>query len=357
MSSVALILKEERLDKESLVELLNSKQTDLILNKAAQIKAKYIGNKVHLRGLIELSNRCNKNCYYCGIRAANKNVKRFMLSDEEVDRAIRFAVANNLGSIVIQSGELQSEEFTEGISHVLQRIEHIGEGTLGVTLSCGEQTKEVYQQWKDAGAIRYLLRIEASGKNLYQKLHPNNSKHSYEKRLQALHDLKQCGYQTGTGVMIGAPFQTLENLADDLLFMRDLDIDMCGMGPYIEHVDTLFYQYHESLPSKKQRLDWTLKMIAILRIMMKDINIASTTAMQSLVNGGREMALHAGANVLMPNITPGIYRELYSLYENKPGINEEASDSKLSIENIVQRAGGKVAYNEQGNSRHFTKRN
>jgi len=158
------------------------------------------------------------------------------------------------------------------------------------------------------------------------------------------------------GVMIGLPFQTIENLADDLIFMRDFDIDMCGMGPYIEHIDTKLYEYKHLVPSKEIRLDLSLKMIAILRIMMKDINIASTTAMQTLVDGGREMALKAGANILMPNTTPGLYREQYALYDNKPGLDEEAEDSKQSIEKLIERAGCITAYGEQGNAPHYSLR-
>ncbi len=358
MTSVSKILADEKYDREAVITLLKSSGADreLLFTKAAEIKQEYIGNKVHLRGLIELTNRCYKNCYYCGIRASNKKVKRFTVGLPEIEQAIKFTYDNNYGSIVIQSGELQSEEFTNSIENILSSIKKIGKGTLGVTLSCGEQSMETYRRWKEAGATRYLLRIESSDKDLYYKLHPNNKKHNFEDRLKALKYLRNCGYQTGTGVMIGLPFQTIENLADDLLFMRNLDIDMCGMGPYIEHADTELYKYRKKVPPKETRVDLSLKMIAILRIMMKDINIASTTAMQTLINGGREMALKAGANIVMPNTTPGLYREQYALYNNKPGINEEAEDSKQSIEKMIERAGCIVAYGEMGNSRHFTKR-
>lgn len=358
MVNIKQILKEENYNKETIVELLKAEGDDsvLLFQKAAEVKQKYIGNKVHLRGLIELTNHCTKNCLYCGIGAANKSLNRFMLSLQEVEEAIKFTYENNYGSIVIQSGELQSEEFISFIEEILFSVDKIGKGTLGVTLSCGEQTIETYKRWKDAGAHRYLLRIEASDKELYYKIHPNNKKHNYETRLQALKNLQKCGYQTGTGIMIGLPFQTLENLANDLLFMRDFDIDMCGMGPYIEHADTVLFKYKDLLPSKSKRLDLSLKMIAILRIMMKDINIASTTALQTLVNGGREMALKAGANIMMPNTTPGVYREHYSLYNNKPGLNEEAEDSRHAINQLIIRAGCVSAYGEKGNSRHFYNR-
>ena len=358
MTTIKQILKEDIFNKETLVDLLYAEgsDSDLLFKKAAQVKHKYIGNKVHLRGLIELTNHCSKNCYYCGIGASNKNLHRFMVSMQEVEKAIQFTYDNNYGSIVIQSGELQGEKFISFIEEILFSVNRIGKGTLGVTLSCGEQTMETYQRWKYAGAHRYLLRIESSDKKLYYKLHPNNLKHDFGIRLQAIKNLQKCGYQTGTGVMIGLPFQTVENLASDLLFMRDFDIDMCGMGPYIEHVDTELYKYKNLVPSISKRVDLSLKMIAILRIMMKDVNIAATTAMQTLVSGGREMALKAGANIIMPNTTPGIYREQYALYNNKPGLKEDAEDSKQAIEKLITRAGCMTGYGEQGNSKHFYNR-
>lgn len=358
MLTVQEILDREIYNKDSLVKLLKAegKDSDLIFEKAAKIKFENIGKKVHLRGLIELTNRCAKNCHYCGIASGCKDVKRFMLDETDIEKAIRFIINSNYGSIVIQTGELKSETFTKQIEDILLKIKELGKGKLGVTLSCGEQSIDTYRRWKIAGAHRYLLRIETSDEELYYKLHPRDSLHNYQTRLKALSNLQELGYQTGTGVMIGLPYQTYENLANDLLFMKDFDIDMCGMGPYIEHSDTPLYKYRDLVPSMAKRLDLSLKMIALLRIMMKDINIAATTAMQTLVDGGREMALEAGANILMPNTTPGIYREEYSLYNNKPGINEEAEDSKKSIEELIKNAGCIPAYGEKGNSRHYFNR-
>jgi len=352
------ILSERVFTKESLVELLNANTDDTakIFAEARKIKKEYIGNKVHLRGLIELTNYCTKNCYYCGIASGVKNVNRYMLSMPEVEQAIRFIHENHYGGIVIQSGELQSEKFVSLIEEILHKANSISGNTLGITLSCGEQIPETYKRWKDAGAHRYLLRIEASNRDLYYKLHPRNKKHDFETRVSALYSLKELGYQTGTGVMIGLPFQTVEDLASDLLFMRDFDIDMCGMGPYIEHEDTPLYKFAHLAVNKTQKVQLSLKMIAILRIMMKDINIAATTAMQTLINGGREMALKAGANILMPNTTPGIFREHYSLYKNKPGLYEEAADSKDMIEKLIQRTGSITGYGEKGNAPHYYRR-
>jgi len=358
MTLVESILSERIFDKERLIDLLNAdtEESKFIFKEAERIRQKYIGNKVHLRGLIELTNKCSKNCLYCGIASSNTKIKRYCLNIDEIERAIKFTDDNNYGSIVIQSGELKSEEFVSYVEKILHKIVEISWGRLGVTLSCGEQSEDTYRRWREAGAHRYLLRIESSDENHYYKLHPKNEKHNFQNRLNALKILKNSGYQTGTGIMIGSPFQTIENLADDLIFMREIDIDMCGMGPYIEHEDTPLFQYQNFCVSKEEKIQLSLKMIAILRIMMKDINIASTTAMQTLVNGGREMALEAGANILMPNTTPSNYRENYSLYKNKPGMNEEAEDSKQSIERLIERAGYEVAYSEKGNSKHYYKR-
>lgn len=355
MDTVKNILAKQELSKEDLVVLLNAGPEDaaLIFQKAAEIKATYIGNRVHLRGLIELSNMCAKNCLYCGIRRENKSVERYSLSDADVETAFQFAIQNKLGSVVIQSGELSSLAFIEKVESYLRKAKEMSDGKLGITLSCGEQTEETYLRWKAAGAHRYLLRIEASNRELYNRIHPNNLLHDYDRRLTALTSLKNCGYQTGTGVMIGLPFQTIEDLADDLLFMRDFDIDMCGMGPYVEHEQTPLSKYNSMLKPVQERLTLTLKMIALLRIIMKDINIASTTALQALADEGREQALSAGANIVMPNITPGIYRNKYALYCNKPGINEEAEDSKKNLELLAKRAGCEVVYDAWGDSKHF----
>ena len=355
MNRIAQILSEDRYDQERLVELLKASPQDsaLIFDKAAEVKAKFIGIKVHLRGLIELSNICAKNCFYCGIRRDNKTVNRYTVADDEVAEAIKFAIENELGSIVIQSGELISPDFINRVERNLKLAKKLSDGKLGITLSCGEQTRETYQRWKEAGAHRYLLRIETSNEALYYKIHPRDEAHDYQRRLAALQSLKDTGYQTGTGVMIGLPFQTTEDLAHDLLFMREFDIHMCGMGPYVEHEDTPLYQYKDILLPKEDRVALTLKMIALLRIIMKDINIASTTALQAMVDGGREQALKAGANIMMPNITPGVYRNNYALYDNKPGTNEEAEDSRKNLEALISRAGCQVAYGAWGDSLHF----
>lgn len=358
MSSVSTILSKEFLSRNDIITLLKSEGSDIneLFAYSTEVKQRYIGNVVYFRGLIEFSNICEKDCLYCGIRSSNKNISRYNLSDEQILEAAQFAYENRYGSVVLQGGELESKFFTERIEKLLHKIKELSNGELGITLSIGEQSLETYKRWFSAGAHRYLLRIESSNKELYYKIHPNNPKHSFEKRLQALYDLKTAGYQVGTGVMIGLPFQTMEDLADDLLFMKEFNIDMCGMGPYIEHADTPLWQFKDQLLPLSERFNLALKMIAILRILMKDINIASATALQAIDPIGREKALKIGANIIMPNITPGTYRNNYKLYENKPCTDENAADCNNCLEARIKLSGNTIGYGNWGDSIHFKKK-
>jgi biotin synthase len=352
------ILSQNTFSKEDILVLLatDGDEKKALFAHAAEVKQQHVGNNVYLRGLIELSNICVKNCYYCGIRRDNKFAKRYSVTDDEVIEAAKFAMESKYGSIVIQSGELQSNKNTLRIEKLVKEIKKMSNHTLGITLSCGEQTEDVYKRWFDAGAHRYLLRIETSNPELYSKLHPNDELHSFANRVNCLESLKEIGYQTGTGVMIGLPFQTIDHLADDLLFMKEFDIDMCGMGPYIEHVQTPLFEHKNQLIPIEDRFTLTLKMVAILRIMMKDINIAATTALQAIDKIGREKAITIGANILMPNITPGIYRDNYKLYENKPCTDESAEDCAGCIEGRIKLAGAQIGYEQWGDSLHFKQR-
>jgi biotin synthase len=356
--SIKDILEQGSFYKEDLVTMLQSEGIEkaLLYQKSSEIKEQFIGNKVWFRGLIEFSNICSKDCLYCGIRKGNKNLKRYNLSDDEILDAARFAFKNRYGSIALQSGELESPVVTGRIENLLYKIKELSDGELGITLSVGEQEPEVYKKWFDAGAHRYLLRVESTDKALYHKIHPNNKKHDFQRRLDCLKSLQDIGYQTGTGVMIGLPFQTLDNLAGDLLFMRDFNIDMCGMGPYIEHADTPLIVYADKLLPLKERFDLTLKMIAIIRIMMKDINIVAATALQAIDPIGREKAVKVGANILMPNITPGKYRDSYKLYDNKPCTDDSAEDCQSCLEARISLADAEVVYGEWGDSKHYERR-
>jgi biotin synthase len=358
MLEVPEILNKDIFTLEDIVTLLKSEGADrtLLFTRSAEVKERYIGKKVWFRGLIEFSNVCGKDCLYCGIRKGNKNLTRYNLSDDEILAAARFAWENRYGSIALQSGELEGKHIADRIENLLHRIKELSDGELGITLSVGEQAPDVYKRWFDAGAHRYLLRIEATNENLYHKIHPDNSRHDFKRRLDCLRYLQEIGYQTGTGVMIGLPFQTLEDLAGDLLFMNEFNIDMCGMGPYIEHADTPLMTYAAELMPLRDRFNLTLKMIAILRIMMKDINIVAATALQAIDPVGREKAIKIGANIIMPNITPGRYRDSYKLYDNKPCTDESAEDCQSCLEARVSLADAEVVLGEWGDSKHYDRR-
>ena len=358
IETIEEILTKETFSKEDLVTLLSADETESrkIYELSKAVKKEHVGRKVYFRGLIEYSNYCSKNCYYCGIRAGNSRYVRYQMPDEEVLEAAKYAYDSKFASIVIQSGERNDRNFIDTIERLLKEIHEMSEGRLHVTLSLGEQSEETYARWFAAGAHRYLLRIEVSNPELYKKLHPDDKHHDYQERLNALKRLRKTGYQVGTGVMIGLPFQTISDLADDLIFFRKFDIDMAGMGPYIEHECTPLYEFRHLLLPLRERFLLSLKMVALLRIMMKDINIAATTAMQTIDPQGREKALLVGANVIMPNLTPVKYRENYLLYENKPCLDEEAEECRSCLEARIALAGDEVGYGEWGDSRHFKKR-
>jgi len=347
-----------KLTKEEIVRLLQTtgEERTALFERSAKVKEEHVGNLVYLRGLIEFSNYCSKDCFYCGIRKSNRNTERYNISDEEIIEAAKFAHEHKYGSIVLQSGELKSPAFTKRVTNLIKQIHQETDPRLRITLSCGEQTKETYQEWFDAGAKRFLLRIESSNPKLYVKLHPNNKLHSFEERVKCIEYLQEVGYQTGTGVMIGLPFQTLEDLADDLLWMQAKNIDMVGMGPYLIHNDTPLLQYQDQLLPELDRFDLALKMIALLRIMMPEINIAASTAMQSIDKMGREKAIKVGANVFMPNITPREFRDSYKLYDNKPCTDENAADCQNCIEARIFLTNNTIAYDTGGDSLHYQHR-
>ena len=378
--------------------------TKLQRDLAYSLKLQHRGPQVYLRGLIEISNRCRKNCLYCGIRAGNAQVCRYEMTDEQVLREAQFALDAGYGSVAIQGGERSDNEFVERITRLVWQIRHLQKGgdphgvvhrtpgqsaaselnSLGITLSLGEQPIEVYKEWLKAGAARYLLRIEASNKELYEKLHPgfeytgNNSKdaenHSYERRVQALHDLKSSGYLLGSGVMIGLPFQTQAHLDEDLQFLKNLGVDMVGMGPYIPHYDTplgqivAHWRTGAPLPgnlkelasqprgdfwnlSNAELLKLSVEMVARLRILLPDINIAATTALQVLDPMGREEAVLHGANVIMPNMTETSLRGNYSLYQGKQGVEDDAASTRDKLVENLSGLGIPVGWDERGDRR------
>ena len=352
-----------------------------LFDAAYALKVKYCGKRVAMRGIVEAGNVCAKDCYYCGIRKSNENLQRYQLSADEIVRLAELDAKQDYASIVIQSGEIESEAHTRFIEDVLRRIAPLD---LGVTLSLGEQTEETYRRWKEAGAARYLLRIETSNPELYAKLHPAG--HSWERRVECLRALRRCGYQVGTGVMCGLPGQTYDDLARDIEFFAEMDVDMIGMGPYIPHPDTplgvlgawcLVPGAERQVPgaelkhkdvsesnapsttalgTKHQALALGLKMIAVTRLYLHDVNIAAATALQALAPDGRERGIRAGANVIMPNITDTKYRRSYQLYAGKPCLDENAGLCKGCLERRLAAIGETVDYGHRGDSLHFRKR-
>jgi biotin synthase len=336
---------------QSIVDLLAMEgSADLALRDAAYAaRRKSVGNRVHFRGIVEISNLCIKNCYYCGIRRDNVDIERFCLSKEQILEAALWAHARRYGSVVLQSGERTDERFVSLVEDVVRDIKRLSSGELGITLSMGEQTNETYARWFAAGAHRYLLRIETSSRRLYGELHPRN--HSYDVRVRCLRDLRDVGYQVGTGVMIGLPGQTLGDLAADVLFFRDLDVDMIGMGPYVVHDATpTAKEVDNSEHARARRLALALRMIAVVRLAMPDINIAATTALQALHPLGREQGLLAGANIIMPIITPTEVRRHYQLYQGKPCVDDGAEQCQECLERRIRSTGNVVAYSEWGDS-------
>lgn len=293
-------------------------------------------DKLYLRGLIEVSNRCAKNCLYCGIRCGNRSVARYELSTEQIVASAKTAIELGYGSVVLQAGERTDTRWTGLIEEAVAAI-RASDPKVGITLSLGEQSAEVYQRWRTAGATRYLLRLESFSEALYKTLHPSD--HSWAARRACLDTLRTEGYQVGTGVMIGLPGQTLADLADDLLAMQALDIDMCGMGPYVEHPDA---PLGSSEWSVADRVALTLRMVALLRLMMPSINIAATTALDALDAGARRRCVEVGANVAMPNLSPEATRGDYALYAGKP-------TETFSLD------GFDVAWGEAGDSLHYIK--
>ncbi len=352
----ALLSKREftRADIIELLKLERPEDIEALHHKAYEIKLKHVGNTVFFRGLIELSNICIKNCFYCGIRKGNKSVERYIMPEEEVLEAAKWSYESGYGSIVLQSGERRDNEFTCYIENLIEKIKEVSDGRLGITLSLGEQSEETYRRWYAAGAHRYLLRIETSNKKLYEKLHPED--HDWEERDRCIDTMQKLGYQVGTGVMIGLPGQTFEDLADDILYFKKKDVAMIGMGPFIPHHDTPMAdsmgQFNEL---KEKQLELGLKMIAVTRIVLKDVNIASTTALQALKDVGREMGLLAGANIIMPNLTETRYRVDYQLYDGKPCLDENMVMCAGCLARRIEAIGETIGYNQWGDSPHFLK--
>jgi biotin synthase len=358
---LSAILHSEHLAHEDLVFLLGLDQPRDVARlraRANEVLNAQVGPAVHYRGLIECSNLCASDCYYCGIRAGNDRVERYTLTEQEVMDAALWCAAEGYGSLVLQAGERSDAGFVAWIEHLVGRIraESVSPALpqgLGITLSLGEQSPDTYQRWRAAGAHRYLLRIETTDPGLYARIHPPAQ--TLEARRQALRDLDASGFQVGTGVMIGLPGQTLDMLARDIAFFRDNPIDMIGMGPWLPHANAPMGGWEQPLAAAAQ-FQLALNMIATVRLACPDINIAATTALQAMQPDGREQGLSYGANVTMPNLTPVQVRGSYKLYEGKPCMDEAKEECKGCLEGRVRSIGREVAFNEWGDSPKYARR-
>ncbi|MBW2974810.1 [FeFe] hydrogenase H-cluster radical SAM maturase HydE [Candidatus Woesearchaeota archaeon] len=333
-------LEKKELSKEDIIFLLSLNKKDnlkKLFRKADGIRKEYIGDYVFIRGILEFSNHCKNDCLYCGIRRSNQKLERYRISPKEIIRIADNAV-NKLGlkTILLQSGEddfYNAEIIEDLIRGILKACD------CRVALSIGEKSIDEYKRFYEAGARRCLVRFETSSKEIFTALHPSSSitKNSLEKRISLIKELKKTGYQVGTGPIIGLPHQKIEDLADDILLYNRLNINMAGMGPFIPHPETPLKQ------SPKGTFDMSLKMIAVTRIACKDIFISATTALQTINRtDGKEQALNAGANLLMPNITPKRYRELYQLYPGKACIHESPYDCVSYVKKVVSSVGRKT---------------
>lgn len=311
--------KEHTLTRGEFITLIKERDEEnasYLASLAREEAVKIYGNGVFPRGLVEFTNYCKNNCYYCGIQGSNQHANRYRLSKDEILSACENGYQLGYRSFVLQGGEdphYSDDVMVPIVSEIRKRYQDCA-----ITLSLGERSKESYQKLYDAGADRYLLRHEAATPELYQKLHPESL--SLENRIQCLWNLKEIGYAVGTGFMVGAPYQTVENLMDDLLFIQKLDPQMVGIGPFVPHHDTKFKDY----PSGTVEL--TTYLTSILRLMNPHLLLPATTALGTIDPRGREKGILAGANVVMPNLSPVAVRKDYSLYDNKICTGEEAAE-------------------------------
>lgn len=327
------ISRDHSAEKEDILTILQDDSEDTYLfEEADKIKKQIYGTDVFLRGLIEISNYCKNNCLYCGIRRDNRNISRYRLTEQDILLCCDTGYELGFRTFVLQGGEdifFNDEFLCSIISKIKEKYPDCA-----VTLSLGERTEESYKTLFSAGADRYLLRHETATKSHYEKLHPVEL--SFENRIKCLKTLKKIGFQTGAGFMVGSPFQTHENLADDLLFIKKLKPEMVGIGPFISHNETPFKEYENGT------LRDTLVMVALTRLLLPNALIPSTTALGTIDPQGREKGLKAGANVVMPNLSPVKFRKLYSLYDNKICMGEEAAECRQCLAKRVESAGYKI---------------
>ncbi len=322
------------LEKSDIIFILGSSDDSFvrkILMCADRIRKNNVGDAVHLRGLLEFSNYCKRSCAYCGIRKHNKNVIRYRIMPDDIVEIAKSIASQNIKTVVLQSGEDNFYNI-DVMCDIIKRIKR--DADIAITLSIGEKTKDEYIALKLAGADRYLLRHETASPELYNKLHPDSV---YEQRIQCIKDLFGAGFQVGIGSMVGLPYQTEDDLAQDILLLQKFQPDMIGLGPFIPHGDTPLGQFTGGT------IEATLRMVALARIVCPKAHIPATTAAGSIDPYGREKALQAGANVVMPNFTPLDYRKNYSIYPNKRCIDEEGNKCNYCIRAMIKGLGRTIA--------------
>jgi len=327
--------KEKILTKEEfafLIENRNEEIAEFLFEKARKIRETHYGKDVYIRGLIEFTNYCKNDCLYCGIRRSNKTCERYRLTKEDILLCCEEGYGLGFRTFVLQGGEdnhYSDDYMCEIISEIKRKYPDCA-----ITLSIGEKSKESYQKFFDAGADRYLLRHETADFSHYAKLHPENL--SAENRQRCLWDLKEIGYQVGTGFMVGSPYQTTENLAKDLKFVEKFSPDMCGIGPFITHKSTPF----KDMPSGS--FETTLFLLSVLRLIKPNLLLPATTALGTINPKGRELGILAGANVVMPNLSPVNVRKKYELYDNKICTGEESAQCKECLNNRIESIGYRI---------------
>ena len=319
-----LYREQDLTDAEFLDLLTNLSETDeaFLYERAREVQNISYGNSVFLRGLIEFTNICRNNCYYCGIRRSNQNAERYRLSEDQILQCCEQGYALGFRTFVLQGGE--DSYYTDDRMVPLVRVIRQKYPECAITLSLGERSRESYQALYEAGADRYLLRHETADPDHYALLHP--SEMSFENRMRCLRDLREIGYQVGCGFMVGSPYQTVDALAKDLRFIETFKPDMCGIGPFVPHHDTPFKD------EPAGTLDLTLMLLSIIRIIHPPVLLPATTALGTIHPNGRELGIQAGANVVMPNLSPVAVRKKYALYDNKICTGDESAQCRHCLD-------------------------
>jgi len=325
--------KTNSLTENEILELLKTDETSKLFEAADAVRKEHVGNEVHLRALIEFSNICKQKCLYCGLRAGNIKADRYRLEPKDIIELAVKAKSYGYQTVVLQSGEdlYYTSDIMSGIISEIKKLD------MAVTLSIGEKTFEEYKAYKEAGADRYLLRIETTDKDLYEKLDPGMS---LENRKECLKNIKKLGYETGSGILVGLPGQTLESIAKDILYLKSIPVDMAGIGPFIYNPNT---PIDKNFESGEKIFELALRVMAILRLLMPDINIPATTAMEILNPEGRTIGLQSGANVIMPNATESEYSKKYELYPGKIKIAAAPKQNRINVENKIKSIGRSVS--------------